>query len=176
MPLPGEHHFVAAYLVPKLIAITGQIPDYINPDGAKAVLGDIVYCHDSAQRLSIEVKLKTVRLTKLQFNKWVIGRNTRRWPTLFVGIGRTGIGLATWRDFRAAYIAAVRKTRPLSVTTATDKPYGPFAQVDQLARHLPAGAWFPIGDSSAKDRSHEKRFTDALHEYFRDVPTEPSKD
>ena len=32
LPTPGEHHFVSAYLVPKLFAINGKVPDYINPD------------------------------------------------------------------------------------------------------------------------------------------------
>ena len=38
-PCPGEHHFVSAYLVPKLFSINQRIPDYINPDGTKGILG-----------------------------------------------------------------------------------------------------------------------------------------
>ena len=41
-PTPGEHHFVSTYLVPKLFQLTAVIPDYVNPDGTKAILGDVV--------------------------------------------------------------------------------------------------------------------------------------
>ena len=55
-PCPGEHHFVSAYLVPKLFSINQRIPDYINPDGTKGIIGDIVYYQDHEHQFGIEVK------------------------------------------------------------------------------------------------------------------------
>ena len=65
---PGEHHFVSAYLIPKLFAINGIVPDYINPDGTKKIIGDVVYFRDGAHHFGIEVKFQTIRLTKNEFN------------------------------------------------------------------------------------------------------------
>ena len=73
---PGEHHFVAAYLVPKLFVINQLVPDYINPDGTKSITGDIVYFKNGSYRLGIEVKYGTIRLTKNEFNIWIVIEDT----------------------------------------------------------------------------------------------------
>ena len=41
--IPGEHHFVAVYLLPKF----NKIPDFLNPDGTKGKCGDIVFEKDT---------------------------------------------------------------------------------------------------------------------------------
>ena len=54
-PAPGEHHFVSAYLVPKLYSINGKVPDYINPDGTKSILGYVVYYQDGQHHFGIHL-------------------------------------------------------------------------------------------------------------------------
>src|ERR1035437_8718534 len=93
-PTPGEHHFVCTYLVPRLFAINGKVPDFINPDGTKSILGDVVYYQDGRHHFGIEVKLGTVRLTKREFNEWIVSGDTNLWPNLFVGISSKGVALA----------------------------------------------------------------------------------
>ena len=40
---PGEHHFVSVFLVPLLYSINRIVPDYVNPDGTKRLIGDVIY-------------------------------------------------------------------------------------------------------------------------------------
>ena len=49
--IPGEHHFVAVYLLNKF----KKIPDYLNPDGMKGKCGDIVF---ENKNKNIEKQLK----------------------------------------------------------------------------------------------------------------------
>ena len=88
---PGEHHFVAAYLVPKLFGINQLVPDYINPDGTKGIMGDIVYFKNGNHHLGIEVKFETICLTKNEFNSWIVNEDTSQHPEIFIGIGTSGI-------------------------------------------------------------------------------------
>jgi hypothetical protein len=90
---PGEHHFVTAYLVPKLYALNGLIPDYINPDGTKAVLGDVVYYRDGKHHLGIEAKVGVIRLTTGEFNNWIANIARDKHPDVFIGISSEGIAL-----------------------------------------------------------------------------------
>lgn len=165
-PIPGEHHFVSAYLVPKLFKINGKVPDYINPDGAKSILGDVVYYQDGKHHFGIEVKLGTVRLTKHEFNTWIVGNSSAEWPHLFIGVGNTGVGLATWSEFRDAYVTSVQakngKWDPKEITEG----YGPMKSVDVLLPHLPKTAWFPYAESTAEAEQHEARFTETLRAYI----------
>ena len=96
---PGEHHFVAVYLLPKLYSINGTIPDYVNPDGTKRILGDIVYFKDGAHFLGIEVKVETIRLTANEFNNWILETDAEKHPNVFVGVGTKGLVLQSWRRF-----------------------------------------------------------------------------
>ncbi|MBK9595448.1 MAG: hypothetical protein IPO57_08850 [Rhodocyclales bacterium] len=79
-PCPGEHHFVSAYLVPRLFKLNQRVPDYINPDGTKGIIGDIVYYKDHEHQFGIEAKLSTIRLTRGEFNEWVVTTDPSRWP------------------------------------------------------------------------------------------------
>ena len=161
-PAPGEHHFVSAYLVPKLYAINGKVPDYINPDGTKAILGDVVYYQNGKHHFAIEVKLGTVRLTKREFNEWIVSTDSGNWPDLFIGVGRSGVSLATWGEFRGAYIAAIRTKvhgwAPLEISSG----YGPMKGVDELPPHLPNGTWFQFATSATEASEREAKFTTAL--------------
>jgi hypothetical protein len=161
-PEPGEHHFVSTYLVPKLYAINGLIPDYVNPDGTKAILGDVVYYRDEKHHLGIEVKLGTIRLTKKEFNEWIVGSATQIHPNVFLGIGRAGIAVTTWASFRKAYVAAVQSKNPGWAPRAIADGYGPMKNVDQLSSHLTQSEWFPLEIDSIQQQLRETQFTAAL--------------
>lgn len=73
--VPGEHHFVAVYLLNKI----NEIPDYVNPDGMKGSLsGDIGFKRGENLLFSIEVKLgkknnkSSISFTASQYEKWFI--------------------------------------------------------------------------------------------------------
>jgi len=162
-PAPGEHHFVAAYLVPKLYSIEAAVPDFINPDGTKAILGDVVYYKDGKHHFGIEAKLGTIRLTKREFNKWIVAVNGDFWPNLFIGVGKNGIAIAAWDDFRRGYIAAVQAKDSDWSPVEIDGGYGPMKSVDLLRSHLPPAAWFPFAGQNNDDAKElDARFTDAL--------------
>src|SRR4051812_46457236 len=82
----GEHHFVGVYLLPKLYKLTGRVPDYVNPDGTKGLIGDVIYFENGSHRCGIEVKFQTIRLTRSEFNNWIVGEDETRWPTVFLGV------------------------------------------------------------------------------------------
>jgi hypothetical protein len=175
LPAPGEHHFVSAYLVPKLFSINGKIPDYINPDGTKAILGDVVYYQDGRHHFGIEVKLGTVRLTKGEFNKWIVDTDTKYWPHLFIGIGHKGLALLSWSEFRDAYITSVQKNVPQWFPARIPRGYGPSKRVHELMKHLPPTAWFPWVIEELEAKKNESRFTDALRlstsDFLSNLPT-----
>lgn len=163
-PLPGEHHFVAAYLVPRLVEKFGVVPDYINPDGTKAVLGDVVYYRDKAHHFGIEVKCGVVRLTRNEFNSWIVATQRQRWPNVFVGVCNTGMICGTWSAFRDSYIATVRRFkkdeawRPEEIAGG----YGPMPQVKLLTKVLRPGLdWFPVQDDGLAN-TWEDKFIDCL--------------
>ena len=89
LSFPGEHHFVAAYLAPKIYRLTGIVPSYINPDGTKRLGGDLLY---DIPPVSIEVKFQRIVFTKSQWGAWIERMtprtviNPRHCPTYFVGI------------------------------------------------------------------------------------------
>jgi hypothetical protein len=163
-PAPGEHHFVASYLVPRLLQIDGTVPDYINPDGTKGIFGDVVYYENAQHHYGIEVKLGTVRLTKREFNHWVVNANSQRWPNLFVGVGLTGIAICSWQVFRSSYVTSVQAKRKKWKPEAIRDGYGPMKNIDQLKAHLPKDAWFPTVEAALAD-DYEQRFLEALRGY-----------
>ena len=161
-PCPGEHHFVSSYLVPRLYALNNRVPDYINPDGTKGIIGDVVYYKDHEHQFGIEVKLGTVRLTKGEFNEWIVSIDSLRWPHLFVAIGSLGIGLCSWADFRDTYIAAVRDKDEEWTPVMLNSGYGPQKSVDLLLPLLPTGSFYPYQASSREASEDEARFVEGL--------------
>ncbi len=165
-PCPGEHHFVCAYLVPRLFEINQKIPDYINPDGTKKVIGDVVYYQENEHQLGIEVKLGTIRLTKGEFNKWIVNTNKSRWPQTFVAIGTNGIILCSWSQFRNSYISAVKsqKKDPRWVPLEITEGYGPQKSVNELLTFLPTANCHLKGVTEVEAIQLEKQFMLALTE------------
>jgi hypothetical protein len=161
---PGEHHFVAAYLVPKLYEVTSKVPRYINPDGMKpSIPGDIVY-YDKDEPFGIEVKLGTIKLTSSQHNRWIATVKPSAKPNLFIGIWKEGLVVAPWDQFREAYIETVRHR-----TTWNPGPidtYGPGCQVVAIASQLRNEAWFPFSSSAEEILVREERLTKLLKQYL----------
>ena len=135
-PIPGEHHFVSAYLIPRLFRLNGWPPAYINPDGTKGIIGDIVYYVNGSHHYGIEVKFETIRLTKNEFNTWIVGENIAIWPQTFIGIGERGISICSWSNFRKSYIASVRAKDDRWVLQEIENGYGPSKSVDILYDYL----------------------------------------
>ena len=167
LPSPGEHHFVSTYLVPKLYSINGKVPDYVNPDGTKAILGDIVYYQDGKHHFGIEVKLGVIRLTKREFNEWIVEDKLNRWPHLFIGVGHTGIGLATWQDFREVYVTAIRAKNSGWIPKRIADGYGPMKDVDVLLPTFGKSGWFPFSADALEASKNEARFTKLLRSHIQ---------
>ena len=150
---------MCAYLVPKLFALNGLVPDYINPDGTKSILGDVVYYKNNKHHFGIEIKLESISLTKREFNEWIAAPKQSDWPNLFIGVNKKGLLLSTWATFRSAYINSVRSKNPMWEATPIDERYGPAKKVEQLALHMPAESVFPVGANSAQAIAMEEKFT-----------------
>ena len=160
--LPGEHHFVATYLVPKLFQLNGKVPDYVNPDGTKGLIGDVIYYEGGAHRCGVEVKLGTVRLTKNEFNKWIVGKDKKYWPNVFLGVGSNGILLLTWPEFRARYRDSVKARNPSWSPVALDDGYGPFKTVNALMASDERAGRFPVSTDAKVAQRRETQFLNAL--------------
>lgn len=104
--IPGEHHFVSMYLVPRLVSFEFLgLPCFVNPDGMKAIPGDIVF-YDPADsqrvtpRLGIEVKIGSLRFSRTEYNDWMRpNAPTGAKPHLFVGISKDGMLIGRWAPF-----------------------------------------------------------------------------
>jgi|WetSurMetagenome_2_1015567.scaffolds.fasta_scaffold111283_1 hypothetical protein len=161
-PCPGEHHFVSSYLIPRLYALNQRVPDYINPDGMKGIIGDVVYYNDQEHQLGIEVKLKKIRLTKREFNAWVVAADSSRWPHTFIGIGTKGIGICSWSNFRQAYIESVQERDDGWQPVDIQKGYGPGKEVNVLLPKLGPDRHFNKGSSPEESMALELSFMSAL--------------
>ena len=140
--VPGEHHFVASYLLPRVFSISDEVPGYVNPDGMKGASGDLVSALGSDTKYSIEVKLRTIRLTAREFNDWVFEPIHSVVPTVFVGIGKKGIAVCSWQDFVHGYKESITKPSNKRQAWPTEKKksgeYGPMKEVDVLLDDLPS--------------------------------------
>jgi hypothetical protein len=161
-PCPGEHHFVSAYLIPRLFELNQRVPDYINPDGTKGIIGDIVYYRDHEHEFAIEAKLGTVRLTKGEFNEWIVNTDTSLWPHMFIGVGKTGIGLCSWAEFRKAYIAAVKEKDKDWIPSLIAEGYGPMKSVNKIFPKLPPGKFFRKGANLEESAKLEEALIEAM--------------
>jgi hypothetical protein len=158
---PGEHHFVAAYLLPRLFSINKLVPDYINPDGTKGITGDIVYFKNGKHQLGIEVKYKTIRFTKNEFNSWIVREDSSKHPEIFISIGTTGIIILSWREFREAYLSSVKISVPRPITEG----YGPLKSVNALFQSGNGRkGYLPKGGNQSEAQDYENKFLQLLRE------------
>ena len=158
---------MAVYLLPKVMKIYNRVPDFVNPDGTKKIIGDIVYYKDGQHHFGIEAKLKEIRLTAAEFNNWILLTNSAKHPDVFVAIGTSGLILQAWSRFRAVYHCLKQGLLPLK--PLRPKKYAPQLGVNALIRRMETGAntigqeVFPICDiDSPESQVQERRFEAAL--------------
>lgn len=163
-PVPGEHHFVSTYLVPRIYAIRKKVPEYINPDGTKGINGDVVYYDGGKHQHGIEVKLGKIRLTSGEFNNWIVSTNSSIWPECFLALGSSGIAMCDWSDFRDAYIKLVRNSKGKDWTPEPlpARTYGPIREVNALLPMLTPKSVFLYKSAPKQATSFEKKFIKAL--------------
>ena len=161
--MPGEHHFVAVYLLRKLYKLNGVVPDYVNPDGTKGLIGDVVYFKDGSHRCGIEVKLGTIRLTRNEYNKWIVGDDGSCWSNVFLGVCSAGLILLSWPKFRALYVTSVSTGIPAWSPSAIERGYGPFKSMNMLFGATNQSACFPISVDARVAKKREAQFLDALN-------------
>jgi len=159
---PGEHHFVSVFLVPLLYSINRIIPDYVNPDGTKRLIGDVIYFKDGAHHFGIEVKLGTVRLTREEFNSWIVDEVENKRPDVFIGVGASGLLVLTWKDFREVYVRAVRAREPSWEAKRIESGYGPLKRVDVLCRSCVRNVFFEHSEDLSISSSGQARLVAAL--------------
>src|SRR5258708_4886917 len=142
-------------------------PDYVNPDGTKKIIGDIVYYKDGQHHFGIEAKLKGIRLTAAEFNNWIYLSNSAKHPDVFVAVGTRGLILQAWSRFRAVYRGLKQSLLPLN--PLPPKRYAPQLGVNALISHLEKDAnmtgqeVFPICDIDTPEcQEQERRFEVAL--------------
>lgn len=165
---PGEHHFVATYLLPRLNRITRRTPYYVNPDGMKGVIGDVIYQDSRGQVLvSVEVKFLDVRLTATEFQKGIRSDAEKKWPTFFLGIGDKGLYIQAWGDFRETYI---RLKYGGKVPRKNPEPgkYGLQIKVDKLLKIGDGDKFLHSGEATVA-ANREKQFFEMLAEFVRDA-------
>jgi hypothetical protein len=163
---PGEHHFVATYLLPHLNRITRVIPYFVNPDGMKRVPGDVVYFSGNRLTLSVEVKYCQIRLTAREFNAGICGTERVHWPTVFLGICENGIYLATWAVFRRRYLqTAYPEGAPQKIAS------GKYGRLRPVARfqELDGQNFYPHAESAREALRNETTFLRELQKAVRSV-------
>ena len=151
--LPGEHHFVALYLVPKIYKLLNKIPNWVNPDGMKRKPGDIIY-----DDLSIEVKYLKINLTKTQYNEWIIGNKKK--PNILIALGRKTICIINWERF-VKYYQYILKTKNKKIVPYKSG-YTPLINTDILADYcIPDEECFKISENNI-----ERKIENRIKEIF----------
>lgn len=145
--LPGEHHFVALYLVPKIFSLTGLLPEYINPDGMKKRPGDIIYEYQMKKKLSIEVKYMKINFTKTQCNNWIFDGCNK--PDYLIAVGLKFLLIQEWRIFVDCYKEIMFKNKHKEICKLK-KGYSPSISVDEYCEWF-IGTEFVFQNASSCD-------------------------
>jgi hypothetical protein len=191
MHSPGEHHFVATYLVPMLhkIPFLG-VPDYVNPDGMKGIPGDIVYYDRNSKtpwrmKLRIEVKIGSLKFSRTEYNEWMTDEATANArPQVFIGISNQGLLIGDWDAFADRFKSVVypngsapallnvaskaeRYTRSRDLTKVV---HDPDKVLPEALRQLPESLhWFPRAKDDAEATQYELAVTNLLTQMCRKV-------
>ena len=97
---PGEHHFVAVYLLNKF----KRIPDYINPDGMKGKCGDVIF-ENKDKSFCIEVKIgkTSFSFSKSENNSWFVYKKST-FPSYLIALTNNYLFIIKWNDFSDVFI------------------------------------------------------------------------
>ena len=103
--IPGEHHFVAVYLLPKF----QFIPDFLNPDGTKDICGDIVF-KNKDDIFSIEVKIgnPSICFSKKEKNSWFVEKEKLH-PNYLIILTRNYLFIIKWQQFFDSFSSLLDK-------------------------------------------------------------------
>lgn len=162
--VPGEHHFVAAYLVPRLFKITGNVPDQINPDGSKSLVGDILYQDLNGCQLCIEVKLQKICLTKNEYNSSICASDRTQWPDLFIGICSKGIVVLEWECFRGSYLELITRKRASWNPELEIRGNSPIRQIASLFQSANTNGKHEFSNEEPEAMNGEQQFMDHLRD------------
>ena len=166
-PVPGEHHFVALYLIPLLYKLFKCVPDYANPDGTKGIPGDVVF-NSFKRNLKIEVKFDKIRLTKNEYNNWIKDYRSDKCPNIFIGISQAGNSILPWWKFRNFYIEiADLKDKPLELNLES-REYGPIRSINKfIARNQRKFGFYKFAKSNSDRKTNEQEFISALKKHCK---------
>ena len=97
--IPGEHHFVAVYLLPYF----HKIPDYVNPDGTKSFCGDIGF-YNNSKLFSIEVKIgkRSFTFSKNENNNWLV-KKKEPLPNYLIALTLNYFFIIEWGIFSSIF-------------------------------------------------------------------------
>ena len=172
LPLPGEHHFVSVFLLPLLYKVTQNTPDYVNPDGTKDLPGDIIYNFNKEEALSIEVKYQVIRLTKKEYNDWIVKYTKENIPDLFIGFGSRGMLVCNWEEFVELYKESIGVSKKNDDLSTIKSGYGPTKSMNVLIDFLKDNVKdyenVSVFDSSSTNEEIEKK----LKAYFSNISKE----
>lgn len=191
---PGEHHFVSVYLVPRLYMIPFLgVPDFVNPDGMKAIPGDIVYYDRSSvdgkwtMKLGIEVKIGSLKFSRTEYNQWMtdFAINNLR-PQLFIGIARQGMLMGDWDTFATRFKNVVypngtapelldvksKSQRYTDSRALTKIVHDTDCVLVESQRALPDTlSWWPFASDQDEATKSERRFFESLTLFCRRAVT-----
>lgn len=128
IPIPGEHHFVSVYLIPKIHAITGLVPEYVNPDGTKNITGDLIYSDGS---VCFEVKYKYLRFTRTQYYDWIRNESGKKCPNYLIGLSGKGLLVQEWDGFVNCFSSSIWERDKIDFRFHDVDNYSPSISIDK---------------------------------------------
>ncbi len=130
--IPGEHHFVAVYLLPYF----NQIPDYVNPDGTKNFCGDIGF-YNNSNLFSIEVKIgkKSFNFSRNENNNWLVNK-TKPLPNYLIALTLNYFFIIEWGIFSSIfekhrYTGIIKDGHKNSLSISEDKLVSELQKLDK---------------------------------------------
>ena len=146
-PLPGEHHFVAVYLLPYFT----KIPDYVNPDGTKNFCGDIGF-NRSSKLFSLEVKLgkKSFKFSKNENNNWFVKKSELK-PDYLIALTSNYLFIIEWDTFSKIFI---KRNKPEMITDnhKNSKSISETALVEELKKENKNKCIFCLSEKNIEEK------------------------
>ena len=137
LKIPGEHHFVATYLLPVLFSFSHVVPDFVNPDGMKQLPGDILYYKNDKCILSFEVKLCKINFTKFQYTNWIHPKLNSPCPHYLIALNSSGLIICSWKNFSKMYTDKIKTLKKINdISQYKIGTYSPIYSVDQMMNDL----------------------------------------
>ena len=146
-----------------------MIPEYINPDGTKDVIGDLFY---KEKDVSIEIKYMKIKFTEKQINNWIKGNDKTIHPKYIIGINENRLFLQNFEEFRKNYICILedilKKQKKIvsNIEEYTCKDYSPQINVDKYVKDCKNKLTNTTLEAFKRDDGREKIFEKAIRDIF----------